>query len=285
MSRNEEISALAEEIMLDITNSRTPLHNALLKSSRLSLLLDIPDNVKLFKDWAQYAEQNSFIVETFNVNIDSAKDHDVAISSANPYQHVSAPWGNFIERNTIRTEAKQIVGYLARYRTEAYNFAVNVYSKWRLGNIAESVFEKKRKNVEPILREIFPDADQRLNSIEQNVLSQNSEDWKNAVSSCRALFMDIAEILNPSKSETEKNNYVNRLKDFVSPKINSKTKKNLINSLLEEIKTRIEITIDTTQGGSHKDRPSQTEAENVVLYTYLIIADLLEIYADKKNKD
>ncbi len=284
MRRNEEITALAEEIMLDITNNRIPLHNSLLKVSRLSLLIDMPKNTILFKEWAKYAEQNSFVIETYKSTIESAKDRDVAISSANPYQTVYNPMGNSFERSSIRNEAKKVVEYLANYRTEAYNFTSEVFSKWRLGNIAETVFEKKRKKVEPVLREIFPDVGQRLNSIEQNILSQNPEDWKSAVTSCRTLFIDIADILNPAKTDEGKNQYINRLKDFISPKITSKTRKNLLNTFLEEIKTRIELTIGSTQGSAHKDRPSLAEAENVVLYTYLIIADLLEIYNNKEKK-
>lgn len=284
MKRNEEITVLSEGIMLDIVNSRIPLHNALLKAARLSFLLDIPANVKLFKEWAQYAEQNLFVIETFNANIQSAQDHDVSISSANPNQYVYNPWGNTTERNAIRTEAKQIVTYIAKYRTETYDFASGIYTKWQLGNIAESIFEKKRKKIEPILREIFPDVELRLNSIEQNVLSVNPEDWKNAATSCRTLFIDIADVLNPAKTSEEKPNYINRLKNFVSPKITSETRKNLLSTFLEEIKTRIELTIDSTQGSAHKDRPSLAEAENVVLYTYLIISDLLEIYSNKEKK-
>lgn len=284
MTRNEEITALAEEIMLDITNNRIPLHNALLKASRLSLLIDMPKNVDLFKEWAKYAEQNSFVVETYKSTIESAKDRDVAISSANPYQTVYNPMGNFMERSGIRSEAKNVVGFLAKYRTEAYNFASQVFTKWRFGNIAESVFEKKRKRVEPTLREIFPDADQRLNSIEQNIASRNPEDWKNAVISCRTLFLDIADILSPTKPGEDKKNYINRLKNFVSPKLTGKTKKNLLDTLFEELKNRIEFTSDLTQGSAHKDRPTITDSENIVLYTYLIISELIEIYNSRKNE-
>jgi hypothetical protein len=284
MTRNEEITALAEEIMLDITNNRIPLHSALLKASRLSLLIDMPKNVDLFKEWAKYAEQNSFVVETYKSTIESAKDRDVAISSANPHQIVYNSMGNFLERNGIRSEAKNVVGYLAKYRTEAYNFASQVFTKWRFGNVAESVFEKKRKRVEPILREIFPDADQRLNSIEQNIASHNSEDWKNAVISCRTLFMDIADIFSPAKPGEDKKDYINRLKDFVSPKITGETKKNLLDSLFEELKNRIEFTAKLTQGSAHMDRPTLTDSENIVLYTYLVISELIEIYSSRKNE-
>ena len=131
--------------MADITDNKLPLHNIILKASRLSLFLDIPDNVKLFNSWAKWAEQNSFVVETFKSSIEAAKDKDVSIASANPGQYVMNPLGNTFERSGLRTEAKQVVGYTAHYRTETYNFALGVYNKWQFGNIAESVFEKEKE--------------------------------------------------------------------------------------------------------------------------------------------
>lgn len=283
MKKNEQIAQLAEEIMVDITDSRLPLHNILLKASRLSLLLDLPDNVKFFKEWANFTEQNLFIVDTFNVRVEAAKDKDVSIHSANPDQFVMSPFGNSMERRMIKNEAQKTVQFLAKYRTETYDFALGVFTKWQFGNIAENIFERKRSKAEPVLRDIFPDINQRLNSIELNIRSDNPEDWKNAVGSCRTLLMDIADILNPPKTAEDKGKYINRLKDFISPLIESETQRKLPKSYLEEMKKRIEYTFDLTQGGAHKDRPILDEAEDVVLYAYLIIADLMSIYKNTKK--
>jgi hypothetical protein len=281
MTKNLEITTLAEEIMIDITDSRLPLHNILLKASRLSLLLDIPDNVELFKLWAGYAEQNQFIVETYRTNVEAAKDRDVSIASANPAQYVMNPLGNVFERQRLKDEAQKIVQFLAKYRSETYNFVLGIFTKWQFGNIAQSIFEKKRSKAEPVLREIFPDINQRLNSIELNMASENPEDWKNAVASCRTLLMDIADLLNPAQEAGDKNKFINRLKDFVAPLVVSETKKQFLKTYFDELKKRIEYTMDMTQGGAHNDRPTREEAEDVILYTYLLIADLMAIYKEK----
>jgi hypothetical protein len=133
------------------------------------------------------------------------------------------------------------------------------------------------------LREIFPDINQRLNSIEQNINSDNPEDWKNSVVSCRTLLVDIADILNPPKDLKEKNQYINRLKDFISPRVSSKTKKKLQATYWDELKSRIEFTSDLTQGGAHKERPQKNHAEDVILFTYLAIADLMDVYSEKQE--
>lgn len=282
MKRNEEITKLSADILTDITDDRIPLHIILLKASRLSLLLDMPDNVVLFRDWAKHAEQLQFVVSSYQPNIDAAKDRDFSLSSANPGQFVFPTHGNAIERTAIRNNAGQATEYLANYRTETYSFALNIYQKWQFGNIAESIFEKKRRKIEPVLTEIFPDINQRLNSIELNINSSNPEDWKNAVASCRTLLMDIADILNPAEKPEDKQKYINRLKDFVSPLISSETRGKLIKSYFDEIKKRIEYTANLTQGSAHKERPLLDEAENVVLYTYLLVADLMGIYQQEE---
>lgn len=118
---------------------------------------------------------------------------------------------------------------------------MNIHAKWKFGSIAEGIFDKKRVRAEIVLQRIFPGINSRLLSIEQNINSHNNEDWKNAVASCRTLIMDIANILNPPKQPEEKSRYINRLKDFISPKDLSKTKKKLLNSYWEELKNRIDI--------------------------------------------
>jgi hypothetical protein len=43
--------------------------------------------------------------------------------------------------------------------------------------------------------------------------------------------------------------------------------------------------MDLTQSGSHQGRPLKDEAEDVVLHTYLVIAELMQIYANEDKKE
>lgn len=284
MSKNDEILLLAEEILVDITNQRLPLHNILLKTSRLSLLLDIPGNVTLFQNWAKYAEQNQFVVDTYQIDMSAAGDRDISVSSQNPNQYVFSPIGNAFERTQLRNNARKITEFMSNYRTQAYDFALNTYQKWKFGGIAQSIFDRKRGRTEPTLQKIFPDINQRLNSIEQNLNSDNSEDWKNAVASCRTLIMDIADILNPPVEGEEKQKYLNRLKEFIKKGSSSKTKGDVQTAILEELCKRIELTSNLTQGSAHQKRPIKEAAEDIVLYTYLLVSDLLSYYEEGKEK-
>lgn len=267
MKRSEEITTLAYEILVDISDRRTPLHVSLLKASRLSQLLDMPTNLTLFQAWAEDAETMEFVVGSFNSAIGAAQDPS-----------------NFLERNNIRTTTESKVRILATYKARAYNFVMGIYTRWQFGNIAESIFERKRKRIEPVLPEILIDVQSRLNSVEQNLLSENSEDWKNAVASCRALLMDLADKLMPPKDGEDKGKYISRLQTYISS-LSSETKKSLLETILDEIKLRIQYTMNLTQGGAHQDRPQKEGAEDVVLYTYLLLGEIAAIFESRKSKN
>lgn len=279
MKRSEEITALAYEIIVDISEKKIPLHVSMLKASRLCLLLDMPDNVKIFQGQAQDCESMEFNIGSFSNQMEAAKDPNNSYAGSNQFY---SPPTNKYERSQITSGALANARTLAMYRAQTYNFAMNIYTRWQFGNIAESIFELKRKRMESVLPEIVSDIQSRLNSIEQNLRSESQEDWKNAASSCRALLMDVADKLVPPKNGDDRNKYINRLKTFISP-IESKTKKSTLNSLLEEIKLRIEYTVELTQGAAHNVRPTKEVAEDVVLYTYLILGEIAEFYQNRKT--
>ncbi len=279
MKRSSEITSLANSIMLDITDKKLPLHLVALKASRLTRLLDDPEWTKWFVESAKLAEIEEFMVGSFECSMDAAKDREVSVSSANPTQHVFTPMGNVFERSAVKKDAEQSIAHLSEVRSAVYIYASSVYAKWQFGNVAESIFEKRRSATDQALKNIFPDANERLNSIEQNLQNDSPEDWKNAINSCRTLLMDLADVLNPAKTPEEKGKYLNRLKDFISPKIDSESVRSLHVSYLEELKNILEQVIKSTQGGAHQERHSKNIAETIVLHTYLIVANLMEIHA------
>lgn len=279
MNRNEQITALCEEILRDITRGRIPLHNILLKALQLSLFLDNPKNVDLFKEWAKRSEGFEFIIGSFRANVDSAKDSDMTGGSNTTFTY-SIP-GNSMERSSIRSNAETAQQNLAHFRAETFKYVMGVLTKWQFGNMAESIFEKKRSRTETTLQEVFPDIQQRLNTIEQNLRSDNPEGWRTAAAACRTLLIDLADALNPSKGGKDNQNYINRLQEFVSPRSTGATKAKVIKGFLDELKARIEFTSDATQGPAHAVKPSQDDAEDVVVYTYLLVSDLMKIKANR----
>jgi len=286
ITKNAEITQLSETILEDLTNVTIPLHIVMLKAARLALMVNMPDMYKWLIDNAQSAEKSEVSKSVFQVRIESAKDPSISVASANPHENIGFSVrgnGNQVERNGIVKDLESAVKWAAFLRNETFKFVLNVYNKWRFGNTAENIFDQKRARIEPGMLKVLPDIEQRLNSIEQNLNSDNPEDWKNAVSSCRALFMDIADNINPSVDKSDKSKYLDRIKNFISPKLESKTKTDLLTTLLEELKSRIELTLNLTQGSAHRERPSKQAAQDVVLYTYLALGEIAELYIQKEE--
>ena len=131
MKKNEEITDLAYDIMVDITDARIPLHNAILKASRLSLMINLPKNVDLFKSWAKDAEKNQITLDRYSSDIAAAQDPNISVSSSNPSEKVTGFGGlgligNSIERNSIRGDAKSVSQRLSNYRAETYVFVSGI---------------------------------------------------------------------------------------------------------------------------------------------------------------
>ena len=58
---------------------------------------------------------------------------------------------NKTERAQLRIGLNNTLDMLSNLRAETYNFALNIYSKWRFGNIAQDVFDMKRRRIEKTL--------------------------------------------------------------------------------------------------------------------------------------
>ncbi len=288
MNRNQEIAKLAYQIITDLDWWSLPVHISVLKCVRLCKLMWRAKDANVFSDRAKKAEFAEWKIHWVLALIQSAKDPDVSLSSSNPNQYVVNTSSNKQERLGLDMQLWMHRSSISNFRTETYKRVAWVYEKYQFWNLAESVFDRKRKRTEPFLHLILPDAELRLNSIEVNLTSDNPEDRKNAVVSCRTLINDIANIVNPPSGKADVDKYINRLKSFVSPKKwawESKTKSSLSDSILEDLKNKIEYCTKLTQWSAHIDRRSKEYADDVLLNTYLVISEVVELYAMRNEID
>jgi hypothetical protein len=130
----------------------------------------------------------------------------------------------------------------------------------------------------------------RIESIAENLRSDNQEDWANAVHSCRRLLQTVADVIYPprdaktissgSKTRTIQlgpDNYINRLATFCEERSNSKRFNELVGSHLALVGDRLDAVFKAAQKGSHAN-VSREEASRTVIYTYLLIGDILELH-------
>ena len=222
-----------------------------------------------------------------------AFDRDVSVSSANPTQHVWSPIGNGIERAGLRQIITEKSKKLDQLKSGYYNYVLGVYYETRFKNITEDIFGKRKLIADKALSSLLPTAFEKFVSVYNNLQSEKPEDWANAVHSCRRILKDVADFLYPATDEEvdvgnsktiklSDENYIARLKQFIKLNMSSNSFKRVIGSNLEFIGERIDSIYKTTTKGSH-DKVEQTEAESYVMYTYMLIGDILELYKPKEK--
>ncbi|TAL65596.1 MAG: hypothetical protein EPN84_01200 [Legionella sp.] len=136
--------------------------------------------------------------------------------------------------------------------------------------------------------DLLPESVTRFNAIYDNLLSENTEDWSNAVHSCRRILEDLADLVFPAQSKEQtrngkkiklgKDNYINRIICFVEDNSGSERFEHLIGAHISFLGERLDSIFQATQKGSHTTIMSREEADRYVIYTYMIIGDILSLY-------
>ncbi len=226
------------------------------------------------------------LIESQKISLSSSNDPNVSISSANPGQYVHVPQGNASVRRSIVLSITESQKWLQKIKGCLYNYILQIYNKLSYGNIIEDTFTKSRLMVNDKLATMCPQAINKFVSVYENMDSDNSEDWANAVHSCRRILVDLADSLYPPQDEPivfegkkikiGKDQYINRLMQFISEKSSSKTYKDIVGSDLSFIGNRLDAINDAVCKGTHSDL-TKDEASRYILHTYLLISDIIAL--------
>jgi len=290
VNKHNDVLNLAEEILKNIEYSELPLSKICLKTARLCRLVNDVENIEVLTLWSNSSASTEAYLEAAKLQLSAAVDKPVSISSSNPYQHVSVPVGNVNERMGLRKGIEKAQGSLQETNSKVYKYVLDIYFQKKYSDISQSIFEKTRTFVDNRLMELIPESIKKFISIYNNLLSENAEDWSNAVHSCRKLLKDVSDKLYPpnpnGQNFIEKNgkkikvgseNYINRLICYIDDQDGSTTFKKIIGTSLNFIGERIDAISDAVQKGSHIEIKDQYEAERYVIYTYLLLGDILSL--------
>ncbi|PFD55851.1 hypothetical protein CN274_24865 [Bacillus thuringiensis] len=132
-----------------------------------------------------------------------------------------------------------------------------------------------------------PEAIQKFISVYENLKSDNDEDWANAVHTCRRIIKDVADSLYPPSNEpiqlpggkTRKigeDQYINRLIQYIDSKSTSEKFSAIVGSHLKFIGERLDGVHEAANKGTHAE-VTLDEAERYIIYTYLVIGDILSL--------
>jgi hypothetical protein len=224
-------------------------------------------------------------------SFDAARDPNVSITSANPYQHVFQPTGNYMERKGLRDQAALASQRLSSRRAFIYRYTSATHYQLKFSGVASEVFSRLRNRVDASIAELVPDAVKRFTSVHENLRSENLEDWSNAAHGCRRVLRDLAGVVFPSQAEPRivtiegkkisialgPDNFINRIMCFVEDNLQSATAASIIGSDLRFLGDRLDAVLRGAQKGSHNDIITREEADRIVLHTYMIIGEVLTI--------
>jgi len=248
--------------------------------------------------WTQPITEWEQEVKTAGKELEAARDPDISISSANPYQSVSVPTDHRLERAAIRIKVGSASKRLAERRALIYRYVLRKNHESKFSGIADDIFSRIRERVDAGIGKAIPKSVQKLSAIHDNLRSENAEDWSNAVHSCRRILHDLADAVFPPQKEDRikttngkkipiklgKGHYINRLIAFIEDHSSSNRYKHIVGSHLKFIGERLDSIVRAAQKGTHNEIVSPQEADRYVVYTYMIIGDILSLLEDTSEE-
>jgi len=230
-------------------------------------------------------ELEGFIVAE-KIRLESAKDPNISLTSANPNQYLFNPNGNKAERNNAVNQIRIAENKLGKIKGALYSYILNINYKLKYEDVFTTIFDKNREKTYEKLSKICPDVLKEFDSIYNGLHSNNEIDIANCVHTCRRILKTVADYLYPSSSEkvcidgesldVSNEKYINRLIAFISSKTSSKTYSQVVCSSIEDISSKLHAIYNASCKGSH-DNVSRFEAERYVIYTYLFLGDIVSL--------
>ena len=237
-------------------------------------------------------------LDALNESLKIAYDPNISLTSANPNQFVGiGNSGNGLERQNLRKNIKIESDFISERLAFIYNYVSTKNYELKFSNISSDIFSRTRAYVDSSIGNLIPGAVQKFSSVYENLASDNTEDWSNAVHSCSRILQDLADAIFPAGDDIViekpggknkiiklgKDNYINRIIAYVESQSNSERFTDIVGSNLGFLGDRLDAIFKAAQKGSHDIISSHKEADRYVIYTYLVIGDILSLVADKKS--
>lgn len=242
-------------------------------------------------------EQLESEINTAKERLKVSQDADVSISSSNPNQYVAPSTGNSMERIGIAKVINDTSKLIGQRRAFIYQYLSNTYYELRYSIASDDSFSRIRTIVDENLSDLVPNSLQKFAAISDNLESDNTEDWSNAVHSCRRVLQDLADALFPPTNDvTKKINgkevviklgsdaYINRLIAYAEQNSESERFEAIVGSHMKFLGERLDAIFQAAQKGSHSEIVTRSEADRYVVYTYMVVGDLMSLKLDVEKK-
>ncbi len=304
--RREKAVELATEIVALAEEEDALLTTLLRKMRRLALLTDRTE-ILLWTDWQQQGWQR-VAGPRYRASNEESDWAEVRfwrtrrVYELGPEKQEPASWGDQrllshsvgelqqllgvppnVSAETVAM-ASQIPRILGWVRDEIHAIASEVLVWMSFGDVVQGIFDHARQLVDTRLVHLAPEAAKELAAAYAQLGSAaEPEELAGAANACRRILKDLADALYPPREgevaydmEIGSNQYVNRLRAYAHDHIHSRRTRATWEAGIEHLDKRLATVNRLASKGAHEDL-TIVEARMCLIYTYLVVADLLEL--------
>ncbi len=191
-----------------------------------------------------------------------------------------------IQQGTLTTAITSKKSLLAKVRSNIYDYVLAINIQLKFEDITESIFQQTKVKVDKILQQTNPEVMKKFVAAYDRIKSNNSEEWSQAMSSCRNALKAFIDAVSPPSDEPYKTKD-NRILEVTDIKVKNRliayideqtkgNKRKLLIARSADLEKRLHAIEDMLSQGTH-DSVSKSDMSMCIIETYFFIASLLDL--------
>ncbi|MFA6247621.1 MAG: hypothetical protein WC615_11820 [Mucilaginibacter sp.] len=184
--------------------------------------------------------------------------------------------------NNTSVAIAKLGGVRSRVVSLLHGFATSVYYAKVFDNVAESIFDNYKREVDLLIAKSSGDILEQIPSVIERLSDGNKESISQALTTCRRIIDSFANYIYPATEETitvggselslKADKTLNRINAYVIRHCQSDSRKNKIRQNLKNLYDRV-------SAGVHSDVDAQ-EARNLFFNVYLLLGEVLTLHSE-----
>ena len=193
------------------------------------------------------------------------------------------------ERRQRANDMQRWTHVVACLRGTIQEWLSNLVIRLRYGTIVDTVLQQTKQRFDQFLSKHAPEVGRKLASAYGRADSGESEEWSQALTSCRRALKALADAIYPATEDKpaghdlSEESYKNRLLQFVSENLPSESQGALINAEVESVARRVDALNELASKGVHSD-VEWRDVELTVVHTYLVAGEILGFLPEEEEE-
>ena len=234
------------------------------------------------------------VLEQSISEIESFKGNGMTIKSSATFDSINGWMKNGPRVVMANISANYLGKIIGGVTNRVHEFLDELILELDYGQIPENIFEQIRKEVDKKLVILCPKAIEKLPVIYEQLTADKPVVYSQIASTCRTIIKDVADSLFPvngkilankggKKIKLDDGAYLNRLLTQVKMHIDSEKEEFLFSSMFEYVEAFLKSINSYASKGDHA-KFTKTDATRCILYTYLLLGDILHYYTKSKKQ-